>query len=786
LAAGEIDEAMIETCINDLTDHHHAHNAKFLALWRFLQEQLAKQQSWFDQLPADTRNPDHTIWNHMDTVAAFFAALSDDHEAALLTFSVGPVQRFIASARSVRDLWSGSTILAWLTYQAMKPIIDDLGPAAIIFPSLRGLPWLDADLAGVFAQKMPKTDKKADTMKSPCVPNRFLALIPWNQGEADGNPKSFSVRCRSAADAAWNDLCHQVHAILDKDFRNLCGDWDKLWQQQVTGFFDIRTSVLSRKILSETDCAHLFEKKSLIDNYPEIKKLRRLESSIPTADRPPFPQDRTGEWAIWVELAGRLHEASRTVRTVPTARAVAPVPPKCSLMGDLEQMGPALLTDSREFWEQLNGRSIRGISIRKNERMCAVSLVKRFAPAVMEKKWPGSSRLGSFSDTATVAAKVWLKNHNIDPDDHPGWNGQWLHWSKQTNDGESVPDPLWQAIREARKKDAPPAYYAILMMDADRMGDWLRGENPGVPTVGQVIHPKLTTYYRELGKEDAVAALNMPRPVTPALHAAISQALANFALHVVPEIISKYDGTPIYAGGDDVLALLPARQALTCASALRKAFQGSKDGNGGAPEGYYRTSDGRDLIMMGPTATLSAGISICHYKEDLRTALASARDAEKRAKRAGRNLLVLAANRRSGEHAQSVCPWAVIPLLESLMSAFSDSEGEASDRWVYHLRSEAETLAALDESAIRAEIRRLAERSDPNSRQCLEKHLRAHNSNFRSVGDALSSAYAEYRSLLQEVKLQSVWPPGLMSHPLGQFICLCQTASFLVRGKEER
>ncbi|RMF32105.1 MAG: hypothetical protein D6759_08960, partial [Chloroflexi bacterium] len=27
-----------------------------------------------------------------------------------------------------------------------------------------------------------------------------------------------------------------------------------------------------------------------------------------------------------------------------------PVPPKCSLMGSLEQMGPAGLDDSRKFW----------------------------------------------------------------------------------------------------------------------------------------------------------------------------------------------------------------------------------------------------------------------------------------------------------------------------------------------------------------------------------------------------------------------------------------------------
>ncbi len=36
------------------------------------------------------------------------------------TFQLGPVQSFIESARTVRDLWTGSFILSWLTITAMK------------------------------------------------------------------------------------------------------------------------------------------------------------------------------------------------------------------------------------------------------------------------------------------------------------------------------------------------------------------------------------------------------------------------------------------------------------------------------------------------------------------------------------------------------------------------------------------------------------------------------------------------------------------------------------------
>ena len=48
----------------------------------------------------------------------------DDGDLAFLSFSLGPVQSFIASARTVRDLWTGSYLLSFLTFEAMRPILE--------------------------------------------------------------------------------------------------------------------------------------------------------------------------------------------------------------------------------------------------------------------------------------------------------------------------------------------------------------------------------------------------------------------------------------------------------------------------------------------------------------------------------------------------------------------------------------------------------------------------------------------------------------------------------------
>ena len=49
--------------------------------------------------------------------------------ASLLKLQIGPVQDFIAQARSTRDLWSGSYLLSWLMEKHRRPSLVTLKPA---------------------------------------------------------------------------------------------------------------------------------------------------------------------------------------------------------------------------------------------------------------------------------------------------------------------------------------------------------------------------------------------------------------------------------------------------------------------------------------------------------------------------------------------------------------------------------------------------------------------------------------------------------------------------------
>ena len=270
---------------------------------------------------------------------------------------------------------------------------------------------------------------------------------------------------------------------------------------------------------------------------------------------------------------------------------------------------------------------------------------------------------------------------------------------------------------------------------------------------------------RRLG-EATKKGLDARRPVGPALHAAISEALANFALHFVPRIVKEHHGTLIYAGGDDVLALLPTATALKCAQKLRDTFR----------QDWQEDQAGRERLLMGARASVSAGLAVVHAKEDLRFALQAARDAEKEAKNAGRDALQIKVCRRSGEHSSVLCPWDKVGQVLRWVEAFRD---RASDRWAYHLAAELPTLEGLSPETMQAEIRRQVNRSERETRKLLQ------GTETRSAAELVADVFERYRlakfpSSDGGFKRRFDDDASALTH----FVKLCQTASFLARGRD--
>ncbi|NBV87668.1 MAG: type III-B CRISPR-associated protein Cas10/Cmr2, partial [Verrucomicrobia bacterium] len=155
--------------------------------------------------------------------------------------------------------------------------------------------------------------------------------------------------------------------------------------------------------------------------------------------------------------------------------------------------------------------------------------------------------------------------------------------------------------------------------------------------------------------------------MSPGFHLQFSEALSNFALHCAKPVVEAFQGRLIYAGGDDVLAMLPANRAFECASALRDAFQGRSVPGAklvqkapGFLQGQKSDDCGEPIpfVVLGEEAECSVGIAIAHFKSPLQDVVRAAQAAEKRAKnQLGRAAVAISLYKRSGEISEWGCRW---------------------------------------------------------------------------------------------------------------------------------
>lgn len=199
-----------------------------LAFWRFGPETPAVElHHLWQNLPADTRVPDHSIWAHLDIVSAFAGAMAADANGtpALLAVSFGPVQSFIAEARTTSDLWAGSHLLARIAWEGMKVICEEYGPDAVLFPNLRGVPMVDAwlykklDVDANLRQRFEQMDwfkwkSDANPLFAAALPNRFVALVPADRAKAIAERIKERVR-KFMADLGRRTLEELLNAISE-------------------------------------------------------------------------------------------------------------------------------------------------------------------------------------------------------------------------------------------------------------------------------------------------------------------------------------------------------------------------------------------------------------------------------------------------------------------------------------------------------------------------------------------------------------------------------------------
>ncbi len=465
----------------------------------------------------------------------------------ILHYTIGPVQSFVGQARRTRDLWAGSFILSWMAGQAMFAIIKEL-KGTIAFPVVQNGAEISDDLLKAI---MKEPGYKLPQIGS--LPNRFKATFQQEVTGTDINEKVTQfvlMKWQNLGEAVWEEF---VQTVEDKGVNT-----HKIWQEQISNFWEINW-VLGRDNPDEDDGSWL-----------DIRKNWRSHWPIPQGG------DHCTLMGDWQELSGHI---------------------RTPWQGKQEQLA---------FWQGLQDHEKLGpLELRDSERLCAISLIKRLFPRLSPDRlidtigWvPGGNpkSVGNWPSTSYMAAIPWLNNviathneeklidyaktvnqavgdelyerlkseqatniHNLDPlGEAANLDGNLFHFDALANHRatplsfEVRKDPLKEPENEktARKKirkklqeiskvienkDAQP-FYALLVMDGDNMGKLLQNKEV------------------DRGNTNISASLMAFTQKTTA-------------------IVQKHQGILLYAGGDDVLAMVSMQSAIECARELHMTYK---------------------------------------------------------------------------------------------------------------------------------------------------------------------------------------------------------------------
>lgn len=553
----------------------------------------------------------------------------------LFLFSLGPVQSFIASARKTQDLWAGSYLLSYL----VRELISDA-----TLENLR---------------------KKFGIGIEPVFP-----VINQASSEYALNPNRFLLHIENADKQALIDIGEFFKKKTNSEFIKII-EYGKTKLMNIKG--DIASKINDSSTEQIADFLEIFWVATSYDKNIEYR-----------------PQHMNIETAMSSRKNCRMFSQSPPESTL-----------KCAMCGERDAIHQSSSKNSyqdvRLFWHNISWNNYK---FSENEYLCFVCLAKRFLPNYCqeEKKIVDDARFPSTAEVALSSYKESIMSNDETLKALMNYQNQALALNtaylrgkplpkiaatlvKQYPDHNKILDGMWflkdnfadncskmhephltgqdflklkehfsEFERTAKKENFfPTPYYAILMMDVDKMGEKLR-------RVGS-IHE----------------------------HRQISDFLGKFASNIVPSVVEQeYLGKLIYSGGDDVLALASLRDILPMMESLRKSF----------------TEAFKKSFPTDEDSTVSCGVCISHYKNPFAVALRTVREMEHEAKESktmltfgGRNSFAIKVLSHSGNYKKTLCKWESMqdgtPLLPEFIQLQDLMQEEIiSSSFIYNYKQE--------------------------------------------------------------------------------------------------
>ena len=623
----------------------------------------------------------------------------------LILFTVTPVQGFITTARKTEDLWLGSYILSYLNATAIHQIYAKEG-IKVIYPSIGGISPFDA---------WQNTD-----IRLPSFPNLFLAMS-----------EKLSVE----------DLTQTMQYVEEA----VQCEFEKIARHAV----EIFVETVGNRTWNNTDADQLFKR--------QIKHFFQLYWVVSSKGN--------REYTDWYARTGTLLASAKNCRAFYQVKESGR---KCSLCGDREIFHNGTSADPMKWWQLFAQR--RAKYCRQGEALCTVCLTKRLATNYFGEKYAKIKELSfpSTSEVSTANLKLQIakdetyrkfvevinaleddNGNQIEATVNPvfklheiqkSWNvdGDWLFeesFSPQNLEryygiSENAQIKQEAALNKGNKLRQelikkvgfePSRYFAVIALDGDEMGQ----------TVSQAENWKV--------------------------HTGISGKLNEYTTKVRQIVEKDYLGKLIYAGGDDVLALVNLADLFNILYELRCGFPNLNSGEN-------------------PDSTASAGVCIAHCKVPLGDVLERARVMERAAKSVdGKDALGIALLKHSGNISQTVFKWKypdaegkdidMIRVSQNLVGLIK--AGEVSKKFMYTFRDVFTRLTDLSgdlelPGIVESELERLIWRGVSEKVRSDEK-----------VRDRISENVENLTPLLAEKRMK-----------FDDFVCFLEIVNFIAREGE--
>lgn len=361
---------------------------------------------------------------------------------------------------------------------------------------------------------------------------------------------------------------------------------------------------------------------------------------------------------------------------------------KCSVMAGWQELSGAKHPGDKilkDFWEELRQDGDFKRDLADDENLGAIAFVKRRFPHYFEQvqaAMPGDWTLHGWRvdpqtpSTLDLAAAPWLARIVLNEEEaafnrlHEAANALFapgdcgIHRLRCVRDAcrtqarthlnssalfshvldnrkecsdQSAVRAMKQAMKalnpKASQQEPPSPFYAILLMDGDSLGELLRKSGT-----------------------------------------AVSTALDQFTRQV-PDLVYNHNGCLIYAGGDDVLGLLPLEDALHCAAEIRQCYCNA-------------------FAAQKLESTISAAVEYAHVKMPLTRILRDAHQLldEIAKEQYGRDAIAVRVWKPGGQALEWAMPWerafngdGQIKIAQ-LATQFSGNNAEFSSKFFYRIR----------------------------------------------------------------------------------------------------